>query len=90
VAVTRKVQECKTVCEPRTVCRQVPTQVMAQVPVVRHCPPAVLPSAQSVLATEQSVTASPQGIPVSTTIPPCGPCDDKHPLLGLHRKFKIK
>ena len=83
VSVTRKVRECKTVCEPRTVTKQVPVEVCTQVPVTSHCPAAVLPSAQSVRASPQS------GLPL-TTIAPCGPCDQKHPLLGLGRKFNCK
>ena len=47
--------EYKTVCVPRTVCRQVPVEVCVKVPVVVHCPPVVLPSAQSVMASGQSV-----------------------------------
>ena len=42
-----------------------------KVPVVVHCPPAVLPSAQSVLASGQSVPF--------TTVPPCDPCDSAIP-----------
>jgi hypothetical protein len=55
------------------------------VPVTAVCPDppvvaAVTPSAQSVLASAQT------DLPV-TTIPPCGPCATKHPLLGkiFHR-----
>jgi hypothetical protein len=55
--------------------------VLQKVPVTIHCPAAILPSAQSVLATPQS------DLPVSS-IPACGPCDKKHPLLGLGRKIQ--
>ena len=65
----------KNVCVPRTVCRQVPVEVCVKVPVTVHCPPAVLPSSQSVVA-------SPQCELPCTTLPPCDPCDRKHPLFG--------
>jgi hypothetical protein len=74
VKVCKQVTECHTVCVPKTVCKQVPVEVCVRVPVVTHCPPAILPSAQSVLATEQTV-------PIST-IPACDPCDAKHPIFG--------
>jgi hypothetical protein len=74
VTVTRQVPEVKTVCVPRTVCKQVPVEVCVKVPVVVHCPPAVLPS-------EQSVVASSQSLPL-TTLPACDPCDAKHPLFA--------
>jgi len=61
---------------PRTVCKQVPVEVCVRVPVVVHCEPAaVLPSSQSVVASSQSQ------FPIST-VPPCDPCDAKHPLFG--------
>ena len=63
----------KTICVPRTVCKQVPVEVCVKVPVVVHCPPVVLPSSQSVMASSQSVPF--------TTVPPCDPCDSRYPLV---------
>ena len=45
-----------------------------KVPVVVHCPPVVLPSAQSVMASGQSLPL--------TSVPPCDPCDSKYPIVG--------
>ena len=45
-----------------------------------HCPPVILPSAQSVLASGQS--AAPL-----TSVPPCDPCDARYPLVS--RKFGL-
>ena len=39
MTVPRQVTEYKTVCVPRTVCKQVPVEVCVKVPVVVHCPP---------------------------------------------------
>ena len=75
VTVQKQVTETKTICVPRTVCKQVPVEVCVKVPVVVHCEPAVLPSSQSVVASAQSQ------LPI-TTVPPCDPCDAKHPLFG--------
>jgi hypothetical protein len=75
VTVQRQVACTKTVCVPRTVCKQVPVEVCVKVPVVTHCPPAVLPSSQTVVATPQST------LPL-TTLPACDACDAKHPLFG--------
>jgi hypothetical protein len=80
VQVCRTVKECKTVCVPKTICKQVPVCIMQKVPVVTHCPAVVRPSAQSVLASAQC------DVP-ETLIPPCDPCDKKHPLLGLGKIF---
>jgi hypothetical protein len=48
---------------------------------VVHCPPAVLPSAQSVVASAQC------SAPICT-IPACDPCDKKHPLFGRKHCWK--
>jgi hypothetical protein len=75
VQVARQVTCTKTVCVPRAVCRQVPVEVCVKVPVMVHCPPVVMPSAQSVLATGQS------SVPF-TTVPPCDPCDARYPIVA--------
>ena len=80
VTVPRQVTDYKTVCVPRAVCRQVPVEVCVKVPVVVHCPPVVLPSAQSVMASGQSIPL--------TSVPPCDPCDSNYPIVG-HRKFSL-
>jgi hypothetical protein len=64
---------------PRAVCRQVPVEVCVKVPVVVHCPPVVLPSAQSVLASGQSIPL--------TSVPPCDPCDSRYPIFGKKCSF---
>jgi hypothetical protein len=76
VTVQKQVTEMKNVCVPRTVCKQVPVEVCVKVPVTVYCPePPVMPSAQSVVASAQSQ------MPIST-VPPCDPCDAKHPLFA--------
>ena len=45
-----------------------------KVPVVVHCPPVVVPSAQSVMASGQSLPL--------TSVPPCDPCDSQLPDRG--------
>jgi hypothetical protein len=75
VTVQKQVAESKTICVPQTICKQVPVEVCVRVPVTTYCAPAaVLPSSQSVVASSQS-------LPV-TTVPPCDPCDARHPLFG--------
>jgi len=80
VTVQKQVCETKTVCVPRTVCKQVPVEVCVKVPVVSHCDPVVMPSSQSVVASAQSL------LPV-TMVPPCDPCDAKHPFFGRRLGF---
>jgi len=64
VQVTRKVTECKTVCVPKTICKQVPVTVQVPVPVTVHCP-------APVLATEQCLPS-----PASSCFAP-GPGDKR-------------
>jgi hypothetical protein len=81
--VTRTVKECKMVCVPRTICRQMPATVCVQIPTV-VCD-AVLPSPQSVLATPQSDI----GCGSCSTIPACGEVD-RHALFGhFLKKHKV-
>jgi hypothetical protein len=75
VTVQKQVTEIKTICVPKTICKQVPVEVCVRVPVTTYCEPAVLPSLQSVVA------SAPSQLPI-TTVPPCDPCDARHPLFG--------
>ena len=75
VQVTRQVTECKNVCVPKTICRQVPTEVCVRVPVTVHCPAPILPSSQSVLATPQKSLPGP--------VAECESCKGSHGLFGL-------
>jgi hypothetical protein len=75
VTVQKQVAETKTICVPKTVCKQVPVEVCVKVPVVVTCAPAVMPSSQSVVASGQSQ------LPLCT-VPPCDPCDARHPFFG--------
>src|SRR5205823_13810600 len=74
VTIPRHVTEMKPVCVSRTICRQVPVEVCVKVPVTIHCPPVVIPSAQSVVASGQSLPLS--------TLPPYDPGDHRYPLFS--------
>ena len=75
VTVKRQVTECKTVCVPRTICRQVPVEVCVKVPVTVHCPAARAP-----LGAERRGLARSRRCRC-TTLPACDPCDKQAPAL---------